>query len=83
MFVKLGVPILGVVENMSYFADASGARIALFGEGGGVKLATTHQTKLLAQIPLEMSIRECTDSGTVYGGLATENYRKIAENLKL
>ena len=52
MFRKLNVPILGVVENMSYFvAPDTGARYAIFGEGGGARVAEEFGIPLLGQVP--------------------------------
>jgi ATP-binding protein involved in chromosome partitioning len=65
MLDSLNVPILGVVENMSWFtpAELPDHKYFLFGKGGGAKLADLGETKLLAQIPLIQSVRECGDSG--------------------
>jgi ATP-binding protein involved in chromosome partitioning len=61
---KLNIPILGVVENMSYFVDPSGARHLIFGEGGGAKIAEFAEAPLLAQIPLDPEVRQWGDDGT-------------------
>ena len=64
MFRKLNVPILGIVENMSYFvAPDTGARYTIFGEGGGEKVAGEFDVPLLARIPLEMDTRKGGDEG--------------------
>jgi ATP-binding protein involved in chromosome partitioning len=64
MFRKLNVPILGLVENMSYFvAPDTGMRYAIFGEGGGARVAEEFDVPLLGQIPLEMETRKGGDSG--------------------
>ncbi len=64
MFDKVNVPLLGVAENMSYFEDpATGARYALFGEGGGNQAAEDLETAFLGQIPLFPGIREGGDNG--------------------
>jgi ATP-binding protein involved in chromosome partitioning len=64
MFRKLNVPILGMVENMSYFvAPDTGRRYAIFGEGGGQRVADEFGVPLLGQIPLEMETREGGDAG--------------------
>ncbi|OZB95243.1 Mrp/NBP35 family ATP-binding protein [Paenibacillus sp. XY044] len=52
MAIQTNHPILGVIENMSYFTDPSGQRHDLFGTGGGAALAEQLHTKLLAEIPL-------------------------------
>ena len=64
MFRKLNVPILGIVENMSYFlAPDTGTRYPIFGEGGGAKVASEFGVPLLGQIPLEMETRRGGDAG--------------------
>ena len=64
MFRKLNVPILGMVENMSYFiAPDTGAKYAIFGEGGGDRVAEEFGVPLLARIPLEMDTRKGGDEG--------------------
>jgi ATP-binding protein involved in chromosome partitioning len=65
MFQKLNVPILGIVENMSYFvAPDTGMRYAIFGEGGGQRLVTEYGVPLLAQIPLDPETGRAGDEGT-------------------
>jgi ATP-binding protein involved in chromosome partitioning len=64
MFNKVNVPILGLVENMSYFVCPNdGNRYNIFGEGGGEREAARLQVPLLAQIPLEIALRESGDKG--------------------
>jgi ATP-binding protein involved in chromosome partitioning len=65
MFLQMGVTVLGVVENMSTFIppDAPDKRYALFGSGGGARLAEEAGVPLLAELPLEMPVREGGDSG--------------------
>ena len=64
MFNKVNVPILGLVENMSYFVCPNdGNRYNIFGAGGGEREAARLQVPLLAQIPLEISLRESGDKG--------------------
>lgn len=65
MFRQLGVPVLGVIENMSYFIppDAPEKRYAIFGEGGGGQLAETLGVPLLGQVPLELPVQWGGDSG--------------------
>jgi ATP-binding protein involved in chromosome partitioning len=57
------VPILGVVENMSYLESPNGDRQTLFGEGGGAEIAKSLETELFGQIPLDPAIREGSDRG--------------------
>src|SRR2546428_11076667 len=65
MFQKLNVPLLGVVENMSHFvAPDTGRRYAIFGEGGGRRLADEYGIPLLAQIPLDPETRAGGDEGS-------------------
>ncbi|NOY91303.1 MAG: Mrp/NBP35 family ATP-binding protein [Deltaproteobacteria bacterium] len=64
MCKKLDIPVLGIVENMSYFVDPSGTRHALFGEGGGAKLAEEWKTPVLAQIPIDPAVGRAGDAGT-------------------
>ncbi len=63
MFNQVNVPILGVAENMSWFEDAAGNRVPLFGEGGGAQTAAQLGTTLLGQIPLFQEIRAAGDAG--------------------
>jgi ATP-binding protein involved in chromosome partitioning len=64
MFGKVNVSILGIVENMSYFqCPNDGNRYAIFGTGGGEREAARLGVPLLAQIPLEMELRESGDRG--------------------
>jgi ATP-binding protein involved in chromosome partitioning len=64
MCEKLNIPILGVVENMSFFIDSAGMKHHLFGEGGGQRIAEFAKAPLLGQIPLEPKVREWGDNGT-------------------
>ena len=64
MCKKLNIPVLGVIENMSYFVDSAGVRQEIFGAGGGAKVAEHAEAPLLAQIPLDTSVREWGDKGT-------------------
>jgi ATP-binding protein involved in chromosome partitioning len=65
MFLQMGVPVLGVVENMSWFLppDQPDRRYALFGSGGGALLAAEAGVPLLAQLPMELLVREGGDEG--------------------
>jgi ATP-binding protein involved in chromosome partitioning len=64
MFETVAIPVLGIVENMSYFiAPDTGTRYDIFGQGGGAKLAEMYHVPLLGSIPLGMEVREGGDSG--------------------
>ena len=63
MFAKVGVPILGVAENMSFLEGADGSRQYLFGQGGGLKVATALDSILLGEVPLDPAIRQGGDHG--------------------
>jgi len=63
MFEKVSVPILGVAENMSFLEDADGRRQYLFGQGGGLKVATALDTELLGEVPLDQAVRQGGDHG--------------------
>ncbi len=64
MFEKVGIPILGIVENMSlHICSKCGFSEHIFGEGGGNKMCTDYDVDLLGSLPLDIRIREQTDSG--------------------
>ena len=64
MFETVAVPVLGIVENMSYFvAPDTGTRYNIFGQGGGQKLAEMYGVPFLGAVPLAMEVREGGDSG--------------------
>jgi ATP-binding protein involved in chromosome partitioning len=64
MFDKVNVPVLGLVENMSYFVSLSdGKRYDIFGSGGGEREAKRLRVPLFAQIPIDIATREASDRG--------------------
>jgi ATP-binding protein involved in chromosome partitioning len=63
MFRKVNVPILGIVENMSYFTTPNGERVEIFGHGGGKSEAARQNVSFLGEVPLFTEIREGGDSG--------------------
>ena len=64
MFEKVNVPVLGVVENMStHICSRCGHEEHIFGEGGGRRMAEQYQVDFLGALPLDIRIREETDSG--------------------
>jgi ATP-binding protein involved in chromosome partitioning len=65
MFRKVDVPLLGIVENMSYFiAPDTGKRYDIFGHGGARREAERLGVTFLGEVPLQMEIRETSDAGT-------------------
>ncbi|MDR3509008.1 MAG: Mrp/NBP35 family ATP-binding protein [Caulobacteraceae bacterium] len=67
MFEKTRVPILGVIENMAYFADpATGAQIPIFGHGGAKATAETLGAPFLGEIPIDIALRQSCDDGRPY-----------------
>jgi len=87
MFQKVEVPLLGVVENMSYFiAPDTGARYDIFGHGGAKAEAERIGVPFLGEVPLTISIRELSDAGTPVvvadpNGPQAAIYRDIAEKV--
>jgi len=63
MFEKVNVPILGIVENMSYYVTPTGDRVEIFGHGGGQAEAQRQQVPFLGEIPIYTEIREGGDQG--------------------
>jgi ATP-binding protein involved in chromosome partitioning len=84
MFKKVDVPLLGIVENMSYFiAPDTGKRYDIFGHGGARKEAERLGVTFLGEVPLEMGIRESSDEGQPVvaakpDGAEAKIYRDIA-----
>ena len=83
MFRQVGVPVLGIVENMSYLVDEYGNRTAIFGSGGGEQIAQELSTPLLGQIPLDPCICNGGDTGNPIAlrqpdSMATKTFRQIA-----
>src|SRR5271166_5165758 len=83
---KVDIPVLGVVENMSWFIDSAGVRHELFGKGGGEAVAQFAEAPLLGQIPLEPAVREWGDKGTPVvqaapDGAASKAFSAIAERV--
>jgi ATP-binding protein involved in chromosome partitioning len=96
MFEKVGIPIIGIVENMStHICSNCGHTEAIFGQGGGEKMCKDFGVDFLGALPLTMSIREQTDSGrptvvadpdgavaSVYKQIARKVAVKVAERAK-
>jgi ATP-binding protein involved in chromosome partitioning len=87
MFEQVNVPVLGVIENMSYFiAPDTGTRYNIFGEGGGQKLASEYSLNFLGEVPLGMEVREGGDKGIPVVVSAPDSpqsaaFRKVAEEV--
>jgi len=84
---QINVPVLGIVENMSYFTptELPENKYYIFGQGGGKRLAEQYEAPFLGEIPLVQSIREAGDSGEPValqiGNPAGDAFRQLAENL--
>ncbi len=88
MFQRVNVPVLGIVENMSYFmCPQCGSRSDIFGHGGARREAERLDVPFLGEVPLDMAIRETSDAGaplvaTHPDGPHAKVYRAIAENVR-
>jgi ATP-binding protein involved in chromosome partitioning len=89
MFEKVGIPILGVVENMStHICSKCGHEEHIFGTGGGAAMCKDYGIDLLGSLPLDIGIREQADSGkpTVVSdpdGRITQIYKEIARKIAI
>ena len=63
MFDKLKVPILGLVDNMSFFQSDDGKNYNIFGEGGVEKVAKDYKKDFLGKIPIDIDLRDAADTG--------------------
>jgi len=88
MFEKVNVPVIGLIENMSYFMSPSdGKRYDIFGSGGGQREARRLRVPLLGQIPIDIATREAGDRGIPIVGddrksPVTAEFLKIAEGIR-
>jgi len=96
MFEKVGIPILGIVENMAvHVCPSCGHESHIFGEGGAARMSKDYGTELLGQLPLDAEIRAQTDSGkptvvadpdgkvsAIYKAIARRCAIKIADSQK-
>jgi len=93
MFERVNVPVLGIVENMSYFiAPDTGNRYDIFGSGGGVKISKELGTVFLGGIPIDSRIREGGDKGvpivfdipdTEHANIIMDLSRKLTEQVNI
>src|SRR6201993_3983018 len=88
MFEKVNVPVLGLIENMSYFVSPSDQkRYDIFGSGGGEREARRLRVPLLGQIPIDIATREAGDRGMPIVGEdrqspVAQEFKKIAEDVR-
>ncbi|HAW00619.1 MAG TPA: chromosome partitioning protein, partial [Verrucomicrobiales bacterium] len=87
MFEKVNVPILGIVENMSYFTAPNGDRIEIFGNGGGRVECERKNIPFLGEVPIFTEIREGGDSGQPVAAVQTDSpaglsFMNVAKILK-
>ena len=88
MFEKVNVPVLGLIENMSYFMSPSdGKRYDIFGSGGGQREAKRLRVPLLGQIPIDIATREAGDRGIPIVGddrksPVTAEFVRIAQGIR-
>ncbi len=87
MFEKVSVSVLGIIENMStHICSACGHEEAIFGKGGGKMMAAKNSTEFLGSLPLDIHIREFSDTGIPCvvadpEGTITQSYQKIARKM--
>ena len=88
MFQQLGVSVLGIVENMSYFVppDMPDKKYYIFGSGGGERTAQELEVPFLGEVPLEMPVREGGDSGIPIvvgapGSVSAQELRGITQKI--
>ena len=87
MFEQVNVPVLGVIENMSYFiAPDTGNRYEIFGRGGGQKLCDEYGLNFLGEVPMGMEVREGGDIGVPVvvsfpDSLQSKAFDKVAEEV--
>jgi ATP-binding protein involved in chromosome partitioning len=87
MFRQVRVPVLGIVENMSYFVGEDGKRYEIFRHGGGKKLAGDAHVPFLGEIPIDPRVAECGDQGDPIvhkypESVVAKTYLALAETVK-
>jgi ATP-binding protein involved in chromosome partitioning len=86
MFAKTHVPVIGLVETMSWFEDSSGTKQFLMGEGGARRMGASLGLPVLAEIPMLQAIREGGDAGTpsaLSGGQPADIFLRLARNVAI
>jgi ATP-binding protein involved in chromosome partitioning len=82
MFQQLGAPILGIVENMSYFVSPSGEENDIFGRGGAQRAAQTLGLPFLGELPMFTELRVNSDAGDPTANFtATRNCAQSLEQI--
>ena len=87
MFDKLGVKILGLIDNMSFFIGDDGKKYKIFGEGGVKKTAEEFKKEFLGEIPINLEVGKCGDKGKPIVEASPENeisriYLNLANKIK-
>jgi ATP-binding protein involved in chromosome partitioning len=87
MFQRVNVPILGIIENMSYYTTPTGQRVEIFGHGGGQAEAVRQNVTFLGEVPLFTEIREAADRGvpvvvSMPDQPAGQAFIKVAQSLR-
>ncbi|MGA1344329.1 MAG: Mrp/NBP35 family ATP-binding protein [Hyphomonas sp.] len=86
MFARTHVPVIGLVETMSWFEDPSGSKHFLMGEGGARRMGAALGLPVLAEIPMLQAIREGGDAGTpsaLSEGRASDIFLRLARNVAI
>jgi ATP-binding protein involved in chromosome partitioning len=86
MFAKTHVPVIGLVETMSWFEDSTGTKQFLMGEGGARRMGASLGLPVLAEIPMLQAIREGGDAGTpsaLSGGQPADIFMRLARNVAI
>ena len=88
MCTKLSLPILGVIENMSYFVppDMPEKKYHIFGEGGGARVAAEYEVPFLGEVPIDVRVRQGGDDGFPFvldpeSGSLGDAFRGLASNV--
>ncbi len=87
MFEQVAVPVLGVIENMSYFiAPDTGTKYEIFGSGGGQRICKEYSLNFLGQVPIGLEVRESGDKGvpvviSTPDSLQADAFRTVAEEV--
>ncbi len=82
MFEKVGVPTIGIVENMSFYERPDGSRDYIFGQGGGQRMCNEFKTQLLGEVPVRTEVRVSGDEGVpVAAGKTSDDTARIFEDI--